>query len=149
MKWISTTAILAVITALLTWTVSSLIEKNRTLNANLKASERKVATLRTLNDMAAEMDTRHTGKLKDEKGKNNQLRTDINAGVKRVYITAKCPNSPTARTGSVGDDTLVELSRTSGSAIPDIRDGIISDRAKIDYLQDYIKKMRPFCKIPQ
>jgi len=37
----------------------------------------------------------------------------------------------------VGDDAIVELSSDTGSNVLDIRSGIISDQAKLKYLQDY------------
>ncbi|EMD4649763.1 lysis protein, partial [Salmonella enterica] len=40
---------------------------------------------------------------------------------------------------SVGDAATVELSKGAGQNVLDIRAGIISDQAKLRYLQEYIR----------
>ncbi|EGG5219989.1 hypothetical protein J4S47_005058 [Salmonella enterica] len=59
-----------------------------------------------------------------------------------VRIKGRCtvPASTTsASPGSVGDAATVELSKGAGQNVLDIRAGIISDQAKLKYLQEYIR----------
>lgn len=51
--------------------------------------------------------------------------------------------SDTAGAGCVGNGASVELSERAGSAVWDIRGGMISDRAKLAYLQGYVCEQRP------
>ncbi|MEJ32221.1 lysis protein, partial [Salmonella enterica] len=45
----------------------------------------------------------------------------------------------TASTSRVGDAASVELSTVAGQNVLDIRSGIISDQAKLKYLQEYVR----------
>ncbi|SUB82039.1 Bacteriophage lysis protein [Pragia fontium] len=56
---------------------------------------------------------------------------------RQLSIKASCP----ATTGSVGDDSSVELSYATGQSVLDIRSGIIKDQGKIGCLQNYITKV--------
>ncbi|EOF5818420.1 lysis system i-spanin subunit Rz [Salmonella enterica] len=48
-------------------------------------------------------------------------------------------STTSASPGSVGDAATVELSKGAGQNVLDIRAGIISDQAKLKYLQEYIR----------
>ncbi|KLU14269.1 MULTISPECIES: lysis protein [Xenorhabdus] len=87
----------------------------------------------------AELDTRHTQELANAKTEIDTLRTDVAAGRRKLRIKATCPVSETTPSGSVGATTTVELTGETGATVLDIREGIINDRAKIRYLQDYVK----------
>ncbi|WFQ80278.1 lysis protein [Xenorhabdus sp. SF857] len=87
----------------------------------------------------AELDTRHTQELANAKTEIDTLRADVAAGRRKLRIKATCPVSETTSSGSVGDAGTVELTGETGSTVLDIRAGIINDRAKLRYLQDYIK----------
>lgn len=51
--------------------------------------------------------------------------------------------SATTSTGSMGYGERLELSAEAGSAVWDIRRGMIRDRAKLEYLQVYVCELRP------
>ncbi|WP_422398947.1 lysis protein [Xenorhabdus griffiniae] len=87
-----------------------------------------------------ELDTKHTQELAHAKTEIDTLRADVAAGRRKLRIKAACPSVPkTVTSSSVGATTAVELTRETGSTVLDIREGIINDRAKLSYLQDYIK----------
>ncbi|BET96446.1 lysis protein [Xenorhabdus taiwanensis] len=86
-----------------------------------------------------ELDTKHIQELAHAKTEIDTLRADVAAGRRKLRIKAACPVPETVTSGSVGDATPVELSGETGSTVLDIREGIINDRAKLSYLQDYIK----------
>ena len=51
--------------------------------------------------------------------------------------------SATTGAGSVGDGERLELSERAGQSVWDIRRGVKSDRAKLEYLQGYACELRP------
>ncbi|PHM75108.1 lysis protein [Xenorhabdus kozodoii] len=85
-----------------------------------------------------ELDTQHTQELANAKTEIDTLRADVAAGRRKLRIQASCPVFETVASGSVDDGTTVELSGETGSTVLDIREGIINDRAKLRYLQDYV-----------
>ena len=91
------------------------------------------------------MDARITKEVTDALAENNRRRSAVAAGTVRVrYVAARCPSPDlpaTAATGSVGDGTAVELDPKAGLDVLDLRESLIRDRAKIDYLQAYIRKI--------
>ncbi|WP_340609406.1 lysis protein [Xenorhabdus bharatensis] len=90
-------------------------------------------------DMLHELDTKHTQELANAKTEIDTLRADVAAGRRKLRIKATCPVSEATSSSSVGDATTVELPRETGSTVLDIREGIINDRAKLRYLQEYVK----------
>jgi len=109
----------------------------------------------TINDMTerqqqlAELDKTHTEALSAAESENDALRRQLAAGSRRMYVRAKCPapgSSTTAGTGSMGDAAAVELAGDSRRNILDVRAGIIRDREKVRYLQEYIRTQ---CLKPQ
>ncbi|MDE9455811.1 lysis protein [Xenorhabdus bovienii] len=86
----------------------------------------------------AELDTQHIRELDNAKSEIDILRADVAAGRRKLRIQAVCPVPETTSSGSVVDATPVELSGETGSTVLDIREGIINDRAKLKYLQDYV-----------
>ncbi|WP_416777587.1 lysis protein [Xenorhabdus budapestensis] len=89
-------------------------------------------------DMLHELDTKHTQELAHAKTEIDTLRADIAAGRRKLRIQATCPVSETTASGSMGTPTSIELTGEAGSTVLDIREGIIKDRAKLRYLQDYV-----------
>ncbi|EBT2375532.1 lysis protein [Salmonella enterica] len=90
-------------------------------------------------DVAA-LDARYTKELADAQTRNTDLQRRLAAGG-RVRVKGRCtvPVSATpASTGSVGDAATVELYPDSGQNVLSIRSGIISDQAKLRYLQQYV-----------
>ncbi|MGJ0635926.1 lysis protein [Xenorhabdus bovienii] len=86
-----------------------------------------------------ELDTKHTQEIANAKTEIDILRADVAAGHRKLRIQATCPVSETTASGSVVDATTVELTGEAGSTILDIREGVINDRAKLRYLQEYIR----------
>ncbi|MDX7989252.1 lysis protein [Xenorhabdus sp. 12] len=90
-------------------------------------------------EMLHELDAKHMEKLTNDKAEIDTLRADIAAARRKLRIKAICPVREATPSGSVGDAVTVELSGETGSTVLDIREGIIKDRAKLRYLQDYVK----------
>ncbi|EDX0898914.1 lysis protein [Salmonella enterica subsp. enterica] len=89
---------------------------------------------------AAALDAKYTKELADAQTRNTDLQRRLASGG-RVRVKGRCAvpaSTTTARPGSVGNAATVELSRDSGQNVLDIRAGIISDQAKLRYLQQYI-----------
>ncbi|WP_426578572.1 lysis protein [Xenorhabdus stockiae] len=87
----------------------------------------------------AELDKVHIQELANAKTEIDTLRADVAAGRRKLRIQATCPVSEATSSSGVVNATTVELPRETGQAVLDIREGIINDRAKLRYLQDYIK----------
>lgn len=91
------------------------------------------------------LDARITKEVSDAIAENNRRRPAVAAGTVRVrYVAARCPSPDlpaTAATGSVGDGAGIELAPKAGLDVLDLREALIKDRAKIDYLQAYIRKV--------
>ncbi|MBI6550077.1 lysis system i-spanin subunit Rz [Xenorhabdus lircayensis] len=122
---------------------------------NQKARSETLATIQQMKDAqnrVAQLDEYYSGKLAHVTEENAALRTDIAAGYRRVQIAAAnlatCQLTQNRDTGSrsVGDETQVELTAKAGRTIYDIRAGIISDQAKLDYLQQYVREVVRQCK---
>ncbi|MDE9545651.1 lysis protein, partial [Xenorhabdus bovienii] len=76
--------------------------------------------------------------LDNAKSEIDTLRADVAAGRRKLRIKAICPVLETTSSRGMVDATTVELSGETGSTVLDIREGIINDRAKLKYLQDYV-----------
>ena len=93
------------------------------------------------------LDARITKEVSDALAENNRLKSPVASGTVRVrYVRAQCPNPSadlpaTAATGSMGDGAGVELTPDAGLDVLLLREALIRDRAKIDYLQGYIRKI--------
>ena len=91
------------------------------------------------------LDARITKEVSDAVEENNRRRAAVAAGTVRVrYVAARCPSPDlpaTATAGSVGDGAGIELAPKAGLDVLDLREALIRDRAKIDYLQGYIRKI--------
>lgn len=110
-----------------------------------------ITRMKDAQDELALIDAENQRKLADAELENETLRRDVAAGNRRLRLLGDKLSSRNAAgggacPGSVGDDTGVELSAAAGRTVFDIRAGIIADRAKIAYLQDYIGKVVKQCK---
>ncbi|MCT4701210.1 lysis protein [Enterobacteriaceae bacterium H20N1] len=92
-------------------------------------------------DVAA-LDAKYTQELADANAQNAALQRRLDNGG-RVLVKGKCPvpaSNQSTSSGSVGNDASIELSDVAGRNVLSIRSGIISDQAKVKYLQDYIRQ---------
>ena len=112
-----------------------------------------IARMKDAQGELARIDAENQRKLEDAEQENEALRRDVAAGNRRLRLLGdklahrgEHPAGGDTCTGSLGDDTGVELSAAAGRTVFDIRAGIISDRAKIAYLQDYIERVVKQCK---
>jgi len=109
-----------------------------------KATEALQLANATIDDMqvrqrdVAALDAKYTKELADANAENDRLRAKLANG-SRVRVAGECKNEASS-SGSVGNAGTVELSPSAGSNVLDIRAGIISDQAKVRYLQQYISE---------
>lgn len=97
------------------------------------------------------LDAKEHKELTDAQAENDRLQrlyAGADAERKRLRIEARIAAndrvvSDTASAGSLGNGASVELSERAGSAVWNIRGGMISDRAKLAYLQGYVCEQRP------
>lgn len=144
----SAIVVLLIVTAVLAWTTER-YHGNAVKYKDQRdtASHRLALANETITDMTkrqrdvAALDARYTKELADEHAKNADLQRRLAAGG-RVRVEGRCTVPTTANTAGasrVGNAATVELSRTAGQNVLDIRAGIISDQEKLKYLQEYIR----------
>ncbi|EFR9853503.1 lysis protein [Salmonella enterica] len=150
MNRITTGAIvsLLIVAAALAWTTDHYHgnairykDQRDTATHSLKLANATITDMQTRQRDVAALDAKYTKELADAKAENDDLQHRLAAGG-RVRVKGRCtvPASTTpASTGSVGDAASVELSPVAGRNVLGIRSGIISDQAKLRYLQDYIR----------
>ncbi|EBY0815445.1 lysis protein [Salmonella enterica subsp. enterica serovar Lattenkamp] len=112
-----------------------------TASRSLTLANGTITDMQTRQRDVAALDARYTKELADEHAKNADLQRRLAAGG-RVRVEGRCTVPTTANTASasrVGNAATVELSRTAGQNVLDIRAGIISDQEKLKYLQEYIR----------
>jgi len=98
----------------------------------------------------ATLDTTSTEKLTHAQDENDRLRDLYNAADderRRLRIEVRVARgdatvSATTGAGGLGDAASVELSAAAGSAVWDIRGGMISDQEKLAYLQEWARAVR-------
>ncbi|EGL1837144.1 lysis protein [Salmonella enterica] len=151
MNRITTGAIvsLLVVAAALAWTADhyhgnavKYKDQRDTATHSLKLANATITDMQVRQRDVAALDAKYTKELADAKAENDVLQHRLAAGG-RVRVKGRCtvPVSTTpASTGSVGDAATVELSPDSGQNVLSIRSGIISDQAKLRYLQQYIRE---------
>ncbi|WP_312247290.1 lysis system i-spanin subunit Rz [Stutzerimonas nitrititolerans] len=121
-----------------------------TAEANAAVILKQQADRLALEGRLADLDTQSTQELSDALAENDRLRTLYGAADderRRLRIEVRVARadatvSATTGPGSLGDATSVELSAAAGSAVWDIRGGMISDRAKLEYLQEWARAVR-------
>lgn len=131
-----------------------------TLGELARASEVRLRTQQEqrllLEQLLADLDSTQHKELTDAQKENARLQalyTAADSELKRLRIDVKVARadaivSGTARPGGVGDGASVELTDRAGRAVWDIRAGIISDQAKLAYLQKYVLELRSGVKPP-
>lgn len=96
---------------------------------------------------AAALDQHVTRKVQDAVQENTRRLRAAAAGAVRVrYVAARCPDPgpdlpAAASPGSVGDGPGVELDRAAGQDVLVLRQALIEDQAKIEYLQGYVRAL--------
>ncbi|ECJ2402527.1 lysis protein [Salmonella enterica subsp. diarizonae] len=151
MNRITTGAIvsLLVVAAALAWTTDlyrgnavKYKSQRDTATHNLRLANETIDDMQVRQRDNAALDAKYTKELADAKAENDVLQRRLAAGG-RVRVKGRCTvpaTTTSASTGSVGDAASVELSPDSGRNVLDIRAGIISDQAKLRYLQQYVRE---------
>lgn len=111
------------------------------------AEQLKAVTDRNL-ELQGEINTlnaTHTKVLNENLAENARLRTDL-AVAKRMRLQGtSCPRPAAGAddpgTGSVGDGAGVELSEETRLLVWDLREDLIRDRGKLDYLQAWARRV--------
>lgn len=92
----------------------------------------------------SELDQHYTEQLNEAENKNVTLRRQLAAGTRRMYLRTRKTGAGAERgttSGGMGYATGIRLSADAGQAVLSVRGGIIRDREKIAYLQDYIRQV--------
>ncbi|WP_277973509.1 lysis system i-spanin subunit Rz [Pantoea agglomerans] len=116
-----------------------------TAQQSQQLARQQAATITDINQRQqrlAAIDKTHTEALSAAESENDAFRRQLAVGTRRMYVHAKCPVSgagAASGSGGMGDATAVELTADSRRNILDIRAGIIRDREKLKYLQDYVR----------
>ncbi|EME5567846.1 lysis protein [Salmonella enterica] len=116
-------------------------DQRDTATHNLKLANATIDDMQTRQRDVAALDARYTKELANEHAKNADLQRRLAAGG-RVRVEGRCTVPTTAKTAStsrVGNAATVELSPVAGQNVLNIRAGIISDQAKLRYLQEYVR----------
>ncbi|WP_433739811.1 lysis system i-spanin subunit Rz [Pseudomonas putida] len=93
----------------------------------------------------ADLDQKAQKEKTNDLAENERLRRAAADSARRLRIAGSCRASSwdvpaTAGASDLGDAGTVELTATAGSAVFDIRAGIIADRAALKALQQYITR---------
>ncbi|EJW4859271.1 lysis protein [Salmonella enterica] len=139
---------LLVVAAALAWTTDhyhgnavKYKSQRDTATHNLKLANATITDMQVRQRDNAALDAKYTKELADAKAENDALQRRLAAGG-RVRVKGRCTmpaSTTTTSTGSMGDAPTIELSTDSGQNVLDIRVGIISDQAKLKYLQEYVR----------
>ncbi|EAW0674770.1 TPA: lysis protein [Salmonella enterica subsp. enterica serovar Welikade] len=116
-------------------------DQRDTATHNLNLANETISDMQTRQRDVAALDARYTKELADEHAKNADLQRRLAAGG-RVRVEGRCSvptQTETASTSRMGNAPTVELSPVAGQNVLGIRSGIISDQAKLKYLQEYIR----------
>ncbi|EDJ6699072.1 lysis protein [Salmonella enterica subsp. enterica serovar Newport] len=116
-------------------------DQRDTVTHNLKMANETISDMKTRQRDVAALDAKYTKELADAQTWNTDLQRRLAAGG-RVRVEGRCTVPTTANTAGasrVGNAATVELSRTAGQNVLDIRAGIISDQEKLKYLQEYVR----------
>lgn len=121
-----------------------------TAEANADVIRKQQTDRLVLEARLAALDTTSTEKLTHAQTENDRLRREYSAADnerRRLRIevrVARADATVSAATGagSLGDAASVELSAAAGSAAWNIRGGMISDREKLVYLQEWARAVR-------
>ncbi|EAM6080681.1 lysis protein [Salmonella enterica] len=143
-------AVLLIVAAALAWATNRYYgnamkykDQRDTATHNLKLANETISDMQTRQRDVAALDARYTKELADAKAENDALQRRLSDGG-RVRVKGRCTvpaNTETASTSRMGDAATVELSPVAGQNVLNIRSGIISDQAKLKYLQEYIRNL--------
>jgi prophage endopeptidase len=86
----------------------------------------------------AVLDAKYTQELRNAQDTIDQLSADVDAGIKRLSVRAKCVSKATG-TGSMGDAGTAELDAAARQDYYRLREQMILADKQIRYLQDYIR----------
>src|SRR5690554_3664737 len=119
----------------------------RTAEANARVILQQQADQQAQAQRLAELDIKHTQELSHALQENRRLedlysRADDDRRRLRIEVIVARNDatvSAIASAGSVGDATSLELSGAAGRAVWDIRRGMIEDREKLEYLQEWVE----------
>lgn len=126
----------------------TLAEIARASSRMLQAQQDKRQALET---RLSALDASKHKDLSDAQDENERLRR-LYSGAdderKRLRIEVKVARadatvSAATSAGRMGDGEKLELSERAGQSVWDIRRGVKSDQAKLDYLQGYVCELRP------
>ncbi|EBP9228619.1 lysis protein [Salmonella enterica] len=115
-------------------------DQRDTVTHNLKMANETISDMKTRQRDVAALDAKYTKELADAQTRNTDLQRRLAAGG-RVRVEGRCSvptETETASTSRVGNAATVELSPVAGQNVLNIRAGIISDQAKLRYLQEYV-----------
>lgn len=108
---------------------------------NLRLANDTIKDMQTRQQDVAGLDAKYTKELSDAKKTINDLRRDVDSGVKRLRIAATCPGvSKAASATGVDDAGAPELAPDARRNYFDHRDGIATADKMIRGMQDYIKE---------
>lgn len=122
----------------------------RTAEANAQIILQQQADQQAQARRLVELDTKHTQELSHALQENRRLEDLYSAAdgerrrlrIEVIVARNDATVSATTGTGSVGDAASLELSGEAGRSVWDIRRGMIEDRAKLEYLQGFVKTTR-------
>src|SRR5690606_15755862 len=122
----------------------------RTAEANAQIILQQQADQQAQAQRLAELDTKHTQELSHALQENRRLEDLYSAAdgerrrlrIEVIVARNDAVVSETTSAGSVGDAASLELGGAAGRAVWDIRRGMIEDRAKLEYLQGFVKTTR-------
>ncbi|VAM38072.1 bacteriophage lysis protein [Enterobacter hormaechei] len=108
---------------------------------HLKLATATIKDMQTRQRDVAALDAKYTKELSDAKKTINDLRLDVDSGVKRLRIAATCPGVSKATSAPGVDDAgAPELTPDARRNYFDHRDGIATADKMIRGMQDYIKE---------
>ena len=120
-------------------------EANTQLAAHTAALQDAADRNLALQTRIDELNTTHTRSLNEHLAQNAALRTDLAVAQRMRLQGTNCPrpdpgaDNPSA--GSVGDGAPVELSEETRLLVWDLREDLIRDRGKLEYLQDWARRV--------
>lgn len=107
--------------------------------------DKNAAQEHAFSSAVAKSDQKHTQELNNALAENKALRDAVTSGSRHLHFakaglaTCNLSKSAAASASGMGDGAKIEFSPDFGRNIYDIRSGSISDQAKLDQLQDYIR----------
>lgn len=112
----------------------------RKVSEDLKTANDTIGDMKAKQDKAAELDAKYTKDLADAQNVIDNLRSDVDAGNKRLSVKAICVRKESS-TSSMGDAGAAELSSDARQDYYRLREQLAMSDKQIRYLQDYIKSM--------